>query len=85
MIQFMKKHPWIAAGAILLTLGCLYFFGCILFLRIMFAPGLVWDNIDPPQMVPAWYYIPQYVVINSPLLILAALPWVALFWYSRLK
>ncbi len=85
MLRFIQENPWFTLFACSWTLGWLYVFGGILFMRIAFAPGIVWLDTDPPQMISAWYYIPQHIVLNFPLLILAALPWVVKAWRTRVQ
>lgn len=69
-MRFLKIIATIAS--VFLVLATLYMCGVGLFMRIMFADGFYWHT--PPVPVPAWYYIPEHVVMDLPWLLLSALP-----------
>ena len=56
-------------GLYLLTIG--------LFMRIAYAGGFYWGT--PPVPIPAWYYIPEYVITNLPWIVIASIPLALLY------
>jgi len=85
MRKFVRTHPWFSIGAVIWALAWGYCFGLILFFRIVYADGLYWFDTIPPRQIPAWYYIPQHVLLYSPLLLIAALPFVLKYYFYKLK
>jgi hypothetical protein len=83
MLRFLKAHPWFSLFAIIWALVCVYLFALILFLRVEYADGLYWYDTIPPRAIPAWYYIPQHILLYAPLLIAAALPFVLKYYATK--
>jgi hypothetical protein len=76
MLRFVKIYPWFTIVAGVWALACIYLFCLIIFFRIVYADGLYWFDTNPPRAIPAWFYIPQHIILYSPLLLVGVLPFV---------
>jgi hypothetical protein len=73
MFRSLLRYLAILAAALWCLLG-LWVFALYLFMRVMYADGLYWTRGGVIEAMPAWAYVPEYFVLNSWLLIVAALP-----------
>jgi hypothetical protein len=60
----------------------LYVFGLAFFLRIVYSNGFYWFDAIPPRAIPTWYYIPEHIILLSPVLAAAALPFLVIYYSS---
>lgn len=67
-----KRFRILIALSILWSLPFVYYFGLSMFFRIIYSSSFYWGN--PPQTVPAWFYIPEHVIIFLPVLAVGVSP-----------
>lgn len=83
MRRLFTSRRWGTIAAGLWAIVFLYFFILILFFRVVYANGLYWYNVDPPLTIPPWYYIPEYLILYSPMVIVGFAPIMLLYRPNR--
>jgi hypothetical protein len=60
----------------------LYYFCVSLALRVAYARDFAWVESNPYNPVPAWYYVPQHVLLFAPILIIGLGP-ICWLWFKH--